>query len=99
MVTVIRSAVIVPGKTGEALAFAHQIAKLITDKHGVKIDLLLPVGGNPSRIAWKSHYEGLGEWEAFGNKLLADAEYIAALATTSSIFVPGSLNDDIWRSI
>ena len=54
MVTVVRTGAIAPGKTAEALTFAHQISKLIKEKHGVTIELLVPVGGNPGRIAFKS---------------------------------------------
>ena len=99
MVTVIRSGAIAPGKTAEALAFAHQIKKLIKDKFGIPAELLLPVGGNPSRIGFKSNYENLGEWEAFATKALADADYMAAITNNGAIFLPGSVNDDIWRSI
>jgi hypothetical protein len=99
MVTVIRSGAIAPGKTGEALAFAHQMKKLMKEKFGVAIELLVPVGGNPGRIAFKSNYEGLGEWETLSAKLWADAEYMAAITNNSSIFLPGSVNDEIWRTI
>jgi hypothetical protein len=40
MVTVFRSGAIAPGKTGEALAFAHQIKKLINEKYGITIELV-----------------------------------------------------------
>ena len=99
MVTVIRSGAIAPGKTADALAFAQQIKKLIKDKHGVAIDLLVPVGGNPARIAFKTNHEGLGEWETLSSKLLADADYQAVIASNSATFLPGSVNDDIWRTI
>jgi len=98
MVTVLRSGAIAPGKTAEALAFAHQMKKLIKEKYGVTIELLLPVGGNPARIAFKSNYENLGEWETISAKFLADAEYQAAITSNSAVFLPGSVNDDIWRS-
>jgi hypothetical protein len=98
MVTVIRSGAIAPGKTADALAFAHQMKKLIKEKYGIAIELLLPVGGNPARLAFKSNYENLGEWETLSAKLLADAEYMAAIASNSATFLPGSVNDDIWRS-
>jgi hypothetical protein len=99
MITFIRSAVIAPGKTSEALAFAHQITKLIADKFGITIDLVIPVGGNPSRIGWLAHYESLAQWESLSAKLLADKDYLAAIATTGGILVPGSLHDEIWRKI
>ena len=38
MVTVIRSGAIAPGKTADALAFAHQMKKLIKEKYGIAIN-------------------------------------------------------------
>ncbi len=99
MVTVIRTGTIAPGKTGEALAFAHQISKLIKEKHGVAIELLVPVGGNPGRIGFRSNYAGLGEWETLSAKLLADTECLAVIAANSAVFLPGSVSDDIWRTL
>lgn len=99
MVTVIRSGAIAPGKTLDVLTFAHQIKKLLKEKHGVTVELLVPVGGNPNRIGFKSHYENMGEWEALSAKMLADSEYMAAITSNGPNFVAGSINDDIWRSL
>jgi hypothetical protein len=99
MITFIRSAVIAPGKVSDALAFAHKIAKHITEKYGTAVDLQVPVGGNPSRIAWLAHYDSLAQYETLSSKLLADKDYLDAIAITGGVFVPGSLHDEIWRKI
>jgi hypothetical protein len=99
MITVMRTGAIAPGKTGEALAFAHQIAKYMHEKYGATIHLLVPVGGNPGRLGFRSEFANLAEWEARSAKLLADAEYMELLAKNAAFFLPGSVNDDIWRSI
>jgi hypothetical protein len=67
-----RSASIAPGKIGEAIAFAREVAKHIKERHGVTLELLMPVGGNPSRISWHASYAGLAEWEALASKILSD---------------------------
>jgi len=59
MITFVRSALIAPGKTGDAIAFANQVAKHIKDKHGTALEMLMPIGGNPNRIAWHARYESL----------------------------------------
>jgi hypothetical protein len=99
MITFVRTASIAPGKTNEALAFAHQIAKHVKDKHGTTVELLMPVGGNPNRIAWQARNESLAQWEAFTAKLLADTDYMGMLAKNSANFLPGSAFDEIWRTI
>ncbi len=83
----------------EALAFAHQVAKHIKEKHGTTLELLMPVGGNPNRIAWLSRYESLAQWESLAAKLLADGDYMALLARNGAHFLPGSAHDEIWRAI
>jgi len=99
MVTVTRSGSIAQGKTADALAFASLITKLIKDKHGITIQWLVPVGGNPNRIAFTSNYESLAAWETLSSKLWADADYMAAVTANASVFLPGSIHDDIWRTL
>jgi hypothetical protein len=99
MITFTRTASIAPGKTGDAVAFAHQVAKHIKGKYGTTLELLMPIGGNPGRIAWQTRYQDLGEWESLSTKLMADSEYMAMIAKSSACFLPGSVHDDIWRTI
>jgi L-ascorbate metabolism protein UlaG (beta-lactamase superfamily) len=97
MIAFIRSASIAPGKTGEAIAFANQIAKLIKEKYGTTLELLVPIGGNPNRIAWHARYESLAQWETLAAKLIADTDYMGVIAKNSATFLPGSVHDEIWR--
>jgi hypothetical protein len=99
MITFVRSVGVLAGKTAEAIAYAHHIAKLVTDKTGIAVEVNLAVGGNPSRIAWIAHYDGLAQWEAMSAKLLADKDYMASLATAGAIFQSGSMHDEFWRKI
>ena len=99
MITIIRSASIAPGKTGDAITFAHTIAKHIQDKYSVKLTLAMPIGGNPNRIAWIADYPSMADWETLVAKLMVDADYAAAVAANSPTFIGGSIHDDLWRSI
>ena len=99
MITMIRSAAIAPGKTGDAITFAHTIAIHIQDKYGVKLTISMPIGGNPNRISWMATYQSLADWETLGAKLMTDADYAAAVAANSATFIPGTVYDDLWRSI
>ena len=99
MIYIIRSATIAPGKTGDAVAFARNITKLVKDKYDIALEVMMPVGGNPSRIGWLGRYESLAQWESLVAKLLADAEYAEAIVKAKDTFLPGSVNDDIWRTI
>ena len=88
-----------PGKTGDAIAFANQIAKYIKEKYGTTFELLMPIGGNPNRIAWHARYESLVQLEALTAKLAADTDYMGVIAKNSATFLPGSVHDEIWRTI
>jgi hypothetical protein len=99
MITFVRSAAIAPGKTIEAITFGKLIARHIQDKYGTTIELLMPIGGNPNRIAWRTHYESLAQWESLAAKLIADAEYMGTIAKNSETFLPGSVLDEIWQTI
>jgi hypothetical protein len=99
MITFVRSASIAPGKTGEAIAFGQQIGRHIKERYGISVELLMPVGGNPYRIAWRAQYQSLAQWEDLAPKLLADAEYMGMIAKNSATFLPGSVRDELWRTI
>jgi hypothetical protein len=99
MIAVTRTASIALGKTGNAVAFGHQVAKYIKDRHGVTLEVLMPIGGNPARIAWHMRYQSLAEWEALTAKLLADKEYMELVSKHSDAFLPGSIRDSFWRTI
>ena len=99
MIAFTRTASIAPGKTSAALAFGHQVATYLKEKHGTTLEVLMPVGGNPARIAWHSRYESLAQWEALTAKLLADKEYLSLLSKHSDAFLPGSLRDNVWRTV
>ena len=99
MITIIRSAAIAPGKIGDAVAFAHNIAKFLQEKYSVKLTIVMPIGGNPNRIAWLATYASMADWEELVAKMMADPEYGAMIAANSATFNAGSVYDEIWRSI
>jgi hypothetical protein len=99
MIVITRTASIAPGKTGEAVLFGHQIAKYIKEAHGVSLEVLMPIGGNPARIAWHARYDSLAQWETLTAKLLADTSYMELVSKHASTFLPASVNDHIWRTM
>ena len=99
MIAITRTASIAPGKTRDAVAFGHQVAKYIKEKHGTTLEVLMPIGGNPARIAWHTRYESLAQWETLTTKLLADKAYMEIASKHTETFLPGSVCDHIWRTI
>ena len=99
MIRFVRTASIESGKLADAIAFAKQISEFVKRQHGLKLEVMLPVGGNPQRIAWRAEYESLAALDALQTKILADREYLELVAKGASNFISGSLNDSIWRTI
>jgi hypothetical protein len=97
MIIFLRTVSIAPGKVAGAVAFGHQIAKLVRDKTGVELQPAMPVGGNPNRLRWRAIYQSLAEFEATTVKLTSDAEYLDFIAKNAELFIAGSVDDEIWR--
>lgn len=99
MITFYRSACIAPGKVQAARKFATEISSYIKAKTGVEVGAGVPIGGNPNRIGWSSSYESLAAYEATMAKLLADRKYMGMVARSADLWLPGSVHDEIWRSL
>ena len=99
MIAFNRTAAIAPGKTAAAVGFAHEIASYMKRAYDVKLEVLMPIGGNPQRITWSARYQDLAALDAVNSKILADKEYMALAGKGSENFLPGSLRDSIWRTV
>lgn len=99
MIHFTRTSSIAPGKVAEAMTFAGEMIEYLATAQGQKMQLMLPVGGNPHRLRWYSSYDNLGEMEKFQAKLMADAKYLSILSKSATLFIAGSAHDDIWRSM
>jgi hypothetical protein len=90
---------IAAGKTTNAIAFAHQIAAYMKEAYGLELEVLLPIGGNPQRIAWSTRYNDLAAFDAVSSKLLTDKHYWEIVGKGTENFIAGSMRDSIWRVI
>ena len=97
MIIFTRTAGIAPGKTGTALAFAHEVAAHFKNAHDIQLEVLRPIGGNPARVAWTARYKSLAAMEAVNAKLADDKAYQAMVDKHSAEFVAGSIHDSIWK--
>lgn len=99
MIAFVRTAGIAPGKTGEMMAFAKEIAAYNTKLLGVEVTVLTPIGGNPQRVAWSVRYKDLGALQVAYGKMNADKGYWELVNQHVGCFAPGSLNDVIWQEV
>jgi hypothetical protein len=94
-----RVASIAPGKTPSAIAFAHEIAAYMKEAYKVELEVLLPIGGNPQRIAWSARYKDLAAMDAVSTKVLADKHYWTVVTKGNDNFLAGSMHDTLWRVV
>ena len=98
MIHFTRTTSIAPGKVADAMSFAGEMIEFISAKQGQKMQLMLPVGGNPHRLRFHTQYETLSDMENAQVALMADAKYLSILAKSATLFVPASAHDEIWRT-
>jgi hypothetical protein len=99
MIVFNRTAGIALGKTASAIGFAHEIAGHMKVGYGIELEVLLPIGGNPQRIAWSVRYKDLAALDAVNQKLLGDKQYWEMVGKASDNFLAGSMRDSIWRTL
>jgi hypothetical protein len=99
MIYVTRTGSIAPGRAPAAHAFAQTVAKHWKTEWDRTLEIRRPIGGNPNRIAWVGQYKDLAEYEAVTVKSSTDSKYMDLLVTASDLFIPGSINDEIWKAV
>jgi hypothetical protein len=99
MIAFNRIAAIAPGKTSSAIEFAHEIAAYMKEAYKLELEVLLPIGGNPQRVAWTTRYPDLAALDAVSSKLLADKHYWKIVGKGTDNFLAGSMRDSIWRVV
>jgi hypothetical protein len=99
MIRFYRGAAIAPGKQASALGFAKEMSSYLKEKHGLVVEVSVPVGGNPNRVGWSTTYDGLGALESAMAKMMADPKYMEMVSKGSDNFLAGSVRDQIWRSV
>jgi len=99
MITFLRTAGIAPGKNASMLAFSNEIVAYIKEAYKFEVDVLLPVGGNPQRIGWTSRHKDLATFDELSVRLMSDQKYWEVVNKYVDCFVPGSVHDEIWRTL
>jgi len=99
MIVLVRTAQAAPGKLGDFLAFAKEIAAFIKSKHGTEVIVLHQDGGPIGSVRWVLQYENYAAYEDKGRKLIADPEYHKHLAKLPGMVIPGTGHDTLWHSI
>ncbi|WP_395402750.1 hypothetical protein ACHMW6_30710 [Pseudoduganella sp. UC29_106] len=99
MITFSRTANVAPGKTTEAIKFAKTIQAYLKEGYGIELEVMLPFGGNPLRVAWTGRFDSVAKIDEFQQKMMGDQQYWNIISQYKDCLLPGSVNDSIWRTV
>jgi hypothetical protein len=96
----VRKAQALPGKEAEAIKFAAEIAKMVTDIVGVDVMVGQQLGGPIGQVGWRATYADMATFEKAMGQILANDSYRQHIAKhVPLIFTPGSGRDELWRTL
>jgi len=90
-----RTALVAGVKGQEAMAFAADVSKYVTETLGLPTTWGLQVGGTFATLHWFSEYADMAELEAALLKITTDSGYQDVLAKAKDLFVEGRTEDSI----
>ncbi|HZZ33007.1 MAG TPA: hypothetical protein VFE10_13555 [Phenylobacterium sp.] len=98
MITVSTRARII-GPIPDAMAWAHEIAGVVTKASGAEVQVAARIGGH-SEVLWVSRYDDLAAFEASMEKIQGSADYDASVrgAISKGFFDGASIEQALWRT-
>ena len=99
MILFARTSDIAPGQLAPAIGFARKVSSCLEAEYGRKIEVSMPVGGNPFRLHWSSTFESLEQYETFNTKVMQDKKYVDLIVSASACFIAGSARDTLFKTI
>jgi len=98
MITLVRTTTVMPGKAVEARAFANEIGGVVSRVTNNTVRVGMRIGGNVNELCWIVQFDSLAQLEEQMGKWVSNAEFQAAAKRTEGLFVPGSVNDQIFQT-
>lgn len=99
MIQFFRTALVQPGKMPDALAHAKAIANHLESNHGYKVEVSVPFGGKVGRVQWRTEHQSVAELEVRLTKMSGDPKMAEFGKKSPELFLPGSVEDSIWRTV
>jgi hypothetical protein len=87
MITVIRTATAFPGMSGEAIAWAKEVATLVKRVTVKEQFVCTSFGGMLADIAWIGQYDSVGQHDEMRTKVVSEGEYRTALKKARDLFM------------
>lgn len=90
----------IAGSIPDAMAWAHDVARIVTTATGVPIEVAARVGGH-NDVIWVSRLDNLAAVEKLMEQVQGDAAYQAAIRTAQEkqLFDNLSVEQAFWRTM
>lgn len=97
-IRLIRTAVAGTGNAQEIAAFATKVCDYL-GKMGVTVTWGMEVGGTFGKVYWFQDVPDLATYDANNLRLMSDAGYNELIATARDLFIAGSVEDRLVRTM
>jgi hypothetical protein len=90
-----------PGKMGEALAWANEVAKYINDRSPDGNDVLVfnQLFGDVGAVGWFVDTANLNDLNVMMSDLAADEKYWAVVNKGADLLVEATAQDRLWQQV
>jgi hypothetical protein len=95
----VRTAQSAPGKLGELMSFAKEIAAYLKSKHGIDVKVMMQAGGPVGRICWLAQHKSFADYENSMNKIMADPDYQKIVQKVAGLVIAGQTHDSLWHEV
>ena len=99
MIRLARINVAMPGKTFELLAALKETAEIVKSVTGTEVINFASMGAQVGETVSVLNFSSLAEYEEKIAKLVASADYRAAMKSFEDLVVPGASHDHFLRQI
>ena len=88
------------GKVREAIQLGNETTRYVTEKYPeTKIQMFIETFGALVNVYWSLDFESLSVWEDVNKRMMADEAYWAVLSKVPDVFIEGSNEDKLLRSV
>jgi hypothetical protein len=99
MILFTRTSDIASGQMAPAIGFAKKVSSYIETEYGRRVEVSMPVAGNPFRIHWTASFESLEKFDTLMTELMQDPKYVDMIVNASACFIPGTAQDTLTKTI
>ncbi len=87
------------GKADGLQKLTKQAAKHLKKAHGLKCDMYMQVGGDPTRFGLVGQYKNMAAVGKMEAKIGKDKKWADIMKSARGLVVEGSVRDEFWKKI